>query len=147
MRISDWSADVCSSDLFPTSARSGRKITVAHRVSSYNEAVIYPCRRPVWAKAYLTTASMRLIPVGASAGFHQQRHLQFSRTLHAFIDRGDQGIDEILIDLEHQFIVHLHDHQRTLAMRCKPVIEAAHGSLDDYRSEERRVGKECVSTC
>src|SRR3546814_4375790 len=76
MRISDWSSDVCSSDL-----RAGR-VVACHDAFAQ----------------------------------HTQR-LEIA------------GITQIDGDPAHQFI----------AGQCRIILE--------YRSEERRVGKECVSTC
>src|SRR3546814_10784888 len=83
MRISDWSSDVCSSDLFPTAAI---RRTSRIRTSSQNRPIAQP------------------IPP------------------HAF-----------------------HHHRRSSFVVAVSADWPARGHLID-RSDERRVGKECVST-
>src|SRR3546814_15565284 len=91
MRISDWSSDVCSSDL---GLRAGR-IVLQHDVG-----------RLFGMLAGVFPALQR--------GLHEARHL---------VDEG--RVIEIV--LQH----------------VKAVLQGG----DALRSEERRVGKECVSTC
>src|SRR3546814_2103643 len=81
MRISDWSSDVCSSDLRPWDGK--------------------PCRRPVWRKG------------------RRGRHCA---TLHSLAASASM--------------------LKALAGPRAPGKKKA-----PNRSEERRVGKECVSTC
>src|SRR3546814_8207222 len=89
MRISDWSSDVCSSDLLL-----------------------------------------------AAADFHHflGRHQHFfEKIAHALLRR---GIADRLGDLLFEVRIHMDD-----------VPARRHRQLPMPRSEERRVGKECVSTC
>src|SRR3546814_10005578 len=90
MRISDWSSDVCSSDL----------------------------RLPRW----------------------RRRKIEPSKHLRQIAHRASllAQLDEVALVGRPGEQVHLRDG---LGQRC-PVDEREHG-----RSEERRVGKECVSTC
>src|SRR3546814_19673297 len=95
MLISDWSSDVCSSDLVP----------------------VQGCRKP----SALAGEGHKL------AGARQHRHLRVELHLHrqyrgGGVDRGDRGV---------------HQDRAVLFPRTRVVA----------RSEERRVGKECVSTC
>src|SRR3546814_20202767 len=85
MRISDWSSDVCSSDL-----QQGKAIVVDHQ---------------------------------------QQTIALYGRARRGEVERHDRNIfaRDILPDVE-----------------LGPVRDREHA---DARSEERRVGKECVSTC
>src|SRR3546814_20235542 len=100
MRISDWSSDVCSSDLL------GRQREVADLIQEQCSAI-----------GALETAGPRFVGAGIGAaphaeefGFHQ-------------IQRDRRAIDR--------------------DERAAP----ARSLLVPPRSEERRVGKECVSTC
>src|SRR3546814_17797872 len=89
MRISDWSSDVCSSDLFDTYLKwAGADQTLAERLYTYN--------------------------------------VQLSAALYG----------------------PLHMLEVVLRNMADARLAAQHGAawIDD-RSEERRVGKECVSTC
>src|SRR3546814_14720375 len=97
MRISDWSSDVCSSDLIG-SARYGL-FGIAHLIAK--------------DRGGLETAEAA----------HREDEPRRHRTRH-----GDMRIE----GRECQFAG---SHAR-----------AEHGGIPD-RSEERRVGKECVSTC
>src|SRR3546814_20329034 len=96
MRISDWSSDVCSSDL----ARGAKRIGTLRR--------------------RIEVASQRLYSV-------------------LFIERLDQG--GVAINRQgHHFKV-------LAAPFIIQPIERGHFFSARWRSEERRVGKECVSTC
>src|SRR3546814_11847335 len=101
MRISDWSSDVCSSDLSPELLDEIPKRAHAHGV----EAVV-PVP-PLLARSH-------------QAGLLQQQQVL-----------GDRGAAdrEVGGELPHR-----------LFAACQEVEEPT-------RSEERRVGKECVSTC
>src|SRR3546814_15498910 len=96
MRISDWSSDVCSSDLF-----TDRDLALSN------------ARR---------TARRRLL----------RRHIVGSRKY-----LGEPAWD-MLIDL---FIQHCEERKIATGDLC------VSSALPLSRSEERRVGKECVSTC
>src|SRR3546814_10532697 len=91
MRISDWSSDVCSSDL---GQRGSVGKTVEYALHRYH-------------------AKLRLIEAKQFVG-----------------ERITQGLAD--------------RHHRKLRSRREPVQGA---TRNDCRSEERRVGKECVSTC
>src|SRR3546814_20218927 len=92
MRISDWSSDVCSSDLFVDARQTGREV-------------------PNGGVEKLGLLEMRAV-AGAVEGYGT--------------GVGQRGRDIIG------------------GVRA---IEVAFGAVDDERSDERRVGKECVSTC
>src|SRR3546814_14744304 len=102
MRISDWSSDVCSSDLGPR-------------------------RQPAW-KAKADAAELPEIMVGGEnqrvgLGTNGQRHAETPADMLHDPRRASEAFGAV-------------DHLR---MPTRAAIEA--------RSEERRVGKECVSTC
>src|SRR3546814_13461723 len=94
MRISDWSSDVCSSDLVVT--RDGKRHVV--------DTLIY------------------------GTGFHATDFLAPMKV------RGLDGLD-------------LNDAWRDGAEAYKGICVSGFPNLFMLRSEERRVGKECVSTC
>src|SRR3546814_6787694 len=98
MRISDWSSDVCSSDLI---ARTHAGLPTAEP-----EAVLdFVGSAPAWARAFLQL---------------HRSYREASETAAALSDRLSQNPD---------------------------LIEISHAVLTRHRSEERRVGKEGVSTC
>src|SRR3546814_12325366 len=99
MRISDWSSDVCSSDL--------------HR-HAFDAHKLRPVCRPVV----------------------EARDVDGLLALEEGVDR-----DVAVIAVVER------DHPRRLTLREQLDGEAAEGESDHPRSEERRVGKECVSTC
>src|SRR3546814_14512802 len=108
MRISDWSSDVCSSDLGPASAFHDSRRRFPH----------HQCR----------TISARR--AGAAVG---SEHSHFS-------------VAELCGGTSTSFS---HDwmavHKPVAYRRVRPVGNDGGGYV--HRSEERRVGKECVSTC
>src|SRR3546814_14053554 len=102
MRISDWSSDVCSSDL-------------TTRIAF--EAI---ARHPAWYMAAIVTLDPAL------AG----RHSDYVDLEPAARERGCP-------------VIHVDNINREEALAA---IRDA-GADIAFRSEERRVGKECVSTC
>src|SRR3546814_18417722 len=92
MRISDWSSDVCSSDLIPKSASCQASLTDALHAQEFPQAF------------HTALRSQTTVLVAPERRFGQRR-LQL-------IDANDTALNFI-----------------------------------GKRSEERRVGKECVSTC
>src|SRR3546814_8427136 len=97
MRISDWSSDVCSSDL---------------RFRDRN--------RP---------------PEKRDASPDSRHRLLFPRAIRSRLDR---QMREIIFDTETTGLDPRSGHR---------LVEIGCVELVDRRSEERRVGKECVSTC
>src|SRR3546814_17721858 len=67
----------------------------------------------------------------------------------AAIEGIDQAIDEIRLDRDQHAALHGPEAVKAEAHEFRlfraPAFEATDG--DGFRSEERRVGKECVSTC
>src|SRR3546814_17421332 len=93
MRISDWSSDVCSSDLRNVTLADGSVVTL-----NKNSELSYPRR---------FTGSSRTVSLQGEAFF------------------------DVETDREKPFVISVNDVE----------VEVT------GRSEERRVGKECVSTC
>src|SRR3546814_19040120 len=103
MRISDWSSDVCSSDLVLKPGRGA--------VATW--PTLYSLRHQLLADAKLTLTQPE---VAAIAG-------------HASDATAGQ-----------------HYGRRRSGVRA-PAVAPSPGDVAPVRSEERRVGKECVSTC
>src|SRR3546814_19737218 len=101
MRISDWSSDVCSSDL--------RQAT------------------------YLTG------PGSAGKSLLGQQLATCHALGRPFLGVDTRGGPALYITCE--------DDKDELHRRQAAICRALHGQPADLRSEERRVGKECVSTC
>src|SRR3546814_20767078 len=97
MRISDWSSDVCSSDLCPDGKACERRIY---------------CVKPLVRLLAQEGRDIEMIHAGGFQGAHLGRSLAARIT----------------------------DYSRNI--RTAEIMAAHHG-----RSEERRVGKECVSKC
>src|SRR3546814_11583740 len=96
MRISDWSSDVCSSDLCTETKKFRLR------------AIAGPAETPAHLLA------------------HDQNRTSRTRTLKA-----------------HTTI----KPQASSSMHTKQVQQPGYRRASSFRSEERRVGKECVSTC
>src|SRR3546814_4486846 len=105
MRISDWSSDVCSSDLL---------------AFSYSQT-------PSWGTLFIAWAGAREIRKGFGRRY----------PIYAAVREG-QRIGRAAQQIAHQDIA---------ALLAEP-LDAARTRLGIAdRTEERRVGKECVSTC
>src|SRR3546814_18298313 len=102
MRISDWSSDVCSSDLAPNLAAANKRVRNILKQAGDVCGNVDPARFEHAAEKQLFAALKSIDAQNAKTADYTQQ----------------------LINLE--------------ALR-EPV--------DAFRSEERRVGKECVSTC
>src|SRR3546814_14578419 len=128
MRISDWSSDVCSSDLFTCSAfRIGR-------IEQVNGLAVFLAK------------TRRGFPILTLHIEDDDRLLPWQQVRDDDADpfaRAGRGLnDTVLIAAEGQELP-------ALLSQDNPVICAETGATDlaIFRSEERRVGKECVSTC
>src|SRR3546814_13788895 len=99
MRISDWSSDVCSSDLI-----LGRERAVRHQVRMLR--------------------ALRLRVLASE-----------ERELREITEQAEHAVEQTDID------------QTTAAGDAALVERAENADRSEDRSEERRVGKECVSTC
>src|SRR3546814_20666134 len=113
MRISDWSADVCSSDLVPELRHA---IELAH----LRVAVEHPAQPRV--RRHMALHEQRVVRRIKPAGDIQRN--EFVAALAQELRNLAHG-DRVQID------------QHVIAVE----------TLVELRSEERRVGKECVSTC
>src|SRR3546814_13344744 len=118
MRISDWSSDVCSSDL------AGDEIGFAHRPSRRLDGISSP-----FVSSEVETP-IEIVPSrGASRLRSMRTDMLGSGSSHILADRVEQAVGEARF--------------ASVEKRLGDIdIFAAH-----RRSEERRVGKECARTC
>src|SRR3546814_15250147 len=105
MRISDWSSDVCSSDLVKLSGGQRQRIAIA-RVILKDAPILV-----------LDEATSALDSEVEAAIQSQLQQLMRGKTVLA------------------------------IAHRLSTIAAMDRLAVMDHRSEERRVGKECVSTC
>src|SRR3546814_11555982 len=123
MRISDWSSDVCSSDLHKV------KHQVLNARHHEQEAYIVADAGSPGAVTIATNMAGR----GTDIQLGGNIEMRLGRELEGIEDAAEQA-------------------RRTEAMKAdiaakKNVVLEAGGLFVLGRSEERRVGKECVSTC
>src|SRR3546814_17458421 len=118
MRISDWSSDVCSSDL------SLGDIVEQHR----------DIERP--ARGDLLDDRRRDRMVGPELAALNLRH-ETDRADRMLVDR------IMMVHVE----LHLRDDAPEVRNETAEHAGLVHPEQHRFRSEERRVGKECVSTC
>src|SRR3546814_11646247 len=119
MRISDWSSDVCSSDLELIGIRPLAISRTDRRISSLREAIDDD-----------PTAPHGLAAMAAQAGFSR------FQTLRAFADL--TGLTPHAYTVQKRL-----DLARLWIRRETPLAEAA---IEAGSSETRRVGKECCCT-
>src|SRR3546814_7237458 len=132
MRISDWSSDVCSSDLAVRSYRVSGAGGREHLPGQMAEDALIdeaPDDRPFAAPPFIIVMVTR----------HDMGRLAV-REIADTIDVADplRPVRAIECDPVVGAIM-----VRTLPHRPAKIFDGA----DNFRSEERRVGKECVSTC
>src|SRR3546814_19870145 len=122
MRISDWSSDVCSSDLLRQPLESGHAT-----VSRANGHVTYPARVQLVAAMNPCRCGHLDDPV-MGCGRAPRCAVDYQARLSGpLLDRIDLHVDMPRVD--------------PADLALPPPSEGT------ARSEERRVGKECVSTC
>src|SRR3546814_13484129 len=120
MRIIDWSSDVCSAELVRPEAGIDILATKADdfNIVSIEEAILQACINVL-----------------------RDGHTNASQSLP-----GKYGIR--VIDDVFRILTHARDTSATADKSLQAVIRAeAHQTIQHKRSEERRVGKECISTC
>src|SRR3546814_13163713 len=119
MRISDWSSDVCSSDLLPLYLFSWK---IAPALAAGNTVVAKPSEVTPCSAALLGELSIE-------AGFPPG-------VLNIVQGRGP-SVGQAIVE---------HAHVKAVSFTGSTATGARIASVA-ARSEERRVGKECVSTC
>src|SRR3546814_18510548 len=136
MRISDWSSDVCSSDLAVDALRSRIAIRARDRIIHHETVAA------VQLHAFVDDAALHVRTPVFGSGRGRRRKLVLQYQLDAAID-----ID--LCDLP--FGLHLGELEaRVLVTRDRTAEDLTLLDVLDRRlerSEERRLGKECGSTC
>src|SRR3546814_9330470 len=145
MRISDWSSDVCSSDLAVVDAGFAL-------VADPAQGVLLPLRVVAFGEVLARMGAARLLAVlGGDDGGQRlaEQVLQLEgldqvgvpdQRAVADLEVGERGAD--LADLLHALGPRLAG-----ADRKRVGLHGARHAVADHRSEERREGKECVSTC
>src|SRR3546814_12390181 len=119
MRISDWSSDVCSSDL------AGDEMPADVKLAASTDEVTECLVAVVTLVAVFVVIRHRDAGRSQPGGGIRTEHALTRHQLEANCQVED-GCDAIVDDV---------------------VIDIARRNLTADRSEERRVGKECVSTC
>src|SRR3546814_15637849 len=128
MRISDWSSDVCSSDL----DRDAADETIVDEIGIEDRQRFGEEQPLVDDRAARQRADVETLHLRGDRAFFDPAAdqievlLEFGRRLFV----GHRPRDHDLLDLGARRLRLLADHRQV-----------------DRRSEERRVGKECVSTC
>src|SRR3546814_14612869 len=122
MRSSDWSSDVCSSDL-PVLGRSAVRVHALQRKAA--EALVEAGDLTALIQQAAVTAGPCRVNLGIDVELHRV----------AFLAPGGAGF-------EHGAVGHLHLDGVIIGMNV-----GLHGADPLHRSDERRVGKECVSPC
>src|SRR3546814_14785312 len=121
MRISDWSSDVCSSDRIDHQHRHGTRAILF--LGSTGEPTLLSPEE----KKQVIVETVKLRPPGMAffygcTGASTDQVIDNVRFAHA------NGADGAVI-------------------AAPPYICAPEADIEQFRSEERRVGTECVSTC
>src|SRR3546814_12400403 len=127
MRISDWSSDVCSSDLGPLDDPCRLVLALLTLLAADGEHVAFDPKVDIVlrdARQFRRNFEPVLGLVYVEPGRGHKAAWLALRSAHAAIDVVEQAVH--------------------LAMKVQEWIAGAH---QPTRSEERRVGKECVSTC
>src|SRR3546814_8212629 len=144
MRISDWSADVCSSDLF-----GGQGLY--HLLLFF--FLLFKFLEHI-AEVSSKLLSLSRLPLFVSIPFPFGL-FRIKQACHDILLAADHFLRQLFIiqlsfRLFHFFGYLLQVSELPLAILIQLLIQLLQGVPDGFlfpRSEERRVGKECVSTC
>src|SRR3546814_14479753 len=131
MRISDWSSDVCSSDLLKGGLQaplSGMGTAFSSSLFGLGGSLVLGFLELSSAQAHnrflneLEEWLSSVTKLSSGGAFSGETEQPVSAYVHALLEKTADSLEQL---------------QRTIAR----------GEEDRARSEERRVGKECVSTC
>src|SRR3546814_19677259 len=133
MRISDWSSDVCSSDL------SARSADLPEGVCGRSGAIgvgIFP--------GGLVSCLWASMPCFRERRFERKNRVAAPSV--APIDRHDQCQERHVMELENKTII-VTGASSGIGAAAAKLFASEGANVVLGRSDERRVGKECVSTC
>src|SRR3546814_13431426 len=133
MRISDWSSDVCSSDLERTSTMT----IIAISISSELDFGSWFCGFDMLAYDAGTGSAKAAGPNRVSAPLITSRRYRAARW----------GVDEWYLVTPHQKFPQPSILWRRIHDPIAPLKQPSQTRRDRSRPEERRVGQECVRTC
>src|SRR3546814_954491 len=144
MRISDWSSDLCSSDLFPR--KIGGQYMVVGRQDGQNVFLLKSDRLGHWEegeKLLEPVYPWELVQIG-NCGSPIELDEGWLLLTHGVGAMRKYSIGAVLLDKE--------DPSKVIARSREPILTDADEEREGYvpnvvRSEERRVGKGWVSTC
>jgi len=88
---------------------------------------------------------MSLVPVLAVSRVDLQGNGELRRSAHQRNDVFPDGIDGAGRDLEHQLVVHLHDHAGGHILAQQPVLHRHHRALDDVRGRSLHRRVDCAA--
>src|SRR3546814_18325348 len=130
MRISDWSSDVCSSDLMPGPLLDRMEVI---RIPGYTED-----EKVQIAQRYLIPKQMKDHGVKDAEWSISESALRDMIRLYTR-EAGVRNLEREIANLVRKAV-------KEIAIGKTETVKLDRRNLDK-RSEERRVGKECVSTC
>src|SRR3546814_12250917 len=138
MRISDWSSDVCSSDLATDEARSQATVVAgSSEQSSTNVQAV-------------SAAAEELAATVAEIGEQMSRAARMSRQATEEAERGDSRIQALAATAQQigDVITLIPDiAEQTNLPALNATIAAGRAGAAGNSTDERRVGTECDSTC
>src|SRR3546814_15871707 len=135
MRISDWSSDVCSSDL----------------ADRRNEAAVIDAKRIGDTVQICLAVAQEVVPVSLAPIWRIEGQNNANIAVFRGFDIGAKG--QVIGRLPHSLVGLGAFAPVTPAIRVRGPVRPrqadaiTHPAFRPIRSEERRVGKECVSTC
>src|SRR3546814_79974 len=156
MRISDWSSDVCSSDLFEQIARMVTRteiaiLVAAHRLRTTGEVIL-----PRWHVVIAVAVDITHRAVDLGRELPEQRHVLLravadvvvleittrqrdvgSQRMHRAARREERAVARVVADAG----------ARLPGEELGAVVDDETQACIRTSSEERRGGKECVRTC
>src|SRR3546814_19686133 len=140
MRISDWSSDVCSSDLHATPPPAATAPTTMTPAPAATAGMGTPAAMVAFTSVELGStvdASNKIVASGTSFAPKD--------TIYASVDPNGSGNATLSVKWTYQDGQTVHEYSKTLNA-TGPETTAFMISKPDGRSAERRIGTECVDT-